>query len=117
MSEIIQHYEHGEGYWYSQEVKLLLDADGEPIALGDTVFANRAEYRIVGIGTGDVWGEDEAGWRFRFAPEVVSHKTLDNWESIRQDLRELVETGVIGDWERGCADLIDRCKALAGEDE
>lgn len=107
-------------------VRLPLDADGEPIHIGDVVeWSDGSTCEVVGIGDGGtLYYMDEMegtiGWT---NADGKRHHRPDSWERIIEDARTC--TGSCGTytsvpsmrWTNEAAALVARCKALAGDAE
>ena len=114
---------------FTQRVKLLTDKNGEPIGLGDYRYGEDGKrWRIVGIGERYVWGNcAPEGGQKRLKPEWLSKEEPDTWERILEDAQEadcvfycwerkLNVGGVESFYAAMMADLVRRCKKLAGVD-
>lgn len=125
MSGTIMHSTDG----FTQRVKLLTDKDGCPIALGDYRYGEDGKrWRIVGIGERYVWGNRAPeGGQKRLKPGWLTKEKPDTWERILCDAmyttpiqycssRGLPAIPAVEDRETKVADLVRRCKKLAGVD-
>ena len=103
-------------------IKLPVDADGEPIHIGDWIVnpdISNQKQKVAAIAPDSVywWGETGCHWR---RSHLVRHYHPDTWERI-------IEDAIRGDGGNyGCLEerfnatvpaLVARCKALAGEGE
>lgn len=102
----------------------VLDADGVPINVGDTVWCEGNEgpftvdyvhvtgYRCVTI-------KSTNGMCITVDPERLTHKRPDSWERLEKDAYHLVMSEYIETPEKDVSDLVRRAKALAkaGETE
>lgn len=93
-------------------VELPMDADGVPIGVDDLIKLPNGKITAVRFITfNDAgWLINESGW----FPERVTHYQPDTWERIIEDAIHAGATDVNNDV-RG--NLVDRCRALAGDDE
>ena len=125
MSGTIMHSTDG----FTQRVKLLTDKNGEPIGLGDYRYGEDGErWRIVGIGERYVWGNcAPEGGQKRLKPGWLTKEEPDRWERIITDAmdtlpmqycasRGLTVKPAGENRETKVADLVRRCKKLAGVD-
>lgn len=68
-----------------QKIELLEDCNGEPIALGDIVYAKDGRrFKVIAIGTKYIFGESN-NMHMPIDPKVVSHRSLDSWQKIIND--------------------------------
>lgn len=104
----------------------VLDADGVPIKVDDTVWhEDGSELRVIGFG-GAQDGETMLVVEYAAGPtkwgEVrclsVTHTRPDSWERLEEDAREFARDNQlphdVDQMERDAVDLIRRAKALAG---
>lgn len=101
--------------WETEAVKLPLDADGVPIRPGETVrerSGNTFEVACLQLfGGADNWlvlSDARSFSTFR-EPHDITHVRPDSWERIIED--------AMGDRTQDPAELVARCRALAGEGE
>lgn len=76
---------HIEGDEY-QSIKLQLDKDGKPIRLGDTVYNEDDELKVVGIGEEYVWAKSTDDIQPQcYKPCGLVHDEPDCWTNIIAD--------------------------------
>lgn len=109
----------------------VLDADGVPIEVGDTVYCDDGEgpLRVTFVNTSGyctVLLEDNDGKHCSLDPERLTHKRLDSWERLEQDAKggptgyardilgvNVRTTTTSEDYEAFARDIVRRAKALA----
>ena len=103
-------------------VKLPVDADGIPVKLGDTVRMGSTVIEVIGIGnvTSDmndygVFCQREDGRYEWFNARFLHHVKPDSWERIIHDA--FVESQEHFGSADDVAELVERCRRLAGEAE
>ena len=112
---------HGE---YGERVKRptpkVLDADGAPIEVGDTVYCDGRDAALTVVGSSvDAIGverttvEDDEGTYCTVAPSRLSHKRPDSWGRIEEDAYHLVMSEYLETPEKDVRDIVRRAKALA----
>lgn len=136
---------NAEGFQPDAYMKLPLDADGEPIRVGDVLYSSGNEFRVVNITVKAnevfvaVYADD--GTFFPWAkPKYLSHKKPeppDSWEKLEKDARKTAcayapaprnEDGLVTcdgcrfQKSESCSnemtiDLVKRAKKLAGVEE
>ena len=95
------------------------DRDGVPIHVGDTVYLDdggRAIVTRISIGTNDdsVISVLANGNKLARIPWYISHKRPDSWETIADELDEMVDAADSADDRcEKLADLADRIRKLA----
>lgn len=98
-------------------VKLPVDADGVPIHIGDRVEWSNGSFTVHELKlTEDGWQtwDSEHGYTVH-ADECIRHVQPDSWETIIQDAVKLGYADYpTTDYE---AELVERCRRLAGETE
>lgn len=114
---------------YGERVKRpthkVLDADGVPIEVGDTVYlrGNGREGKVVGFyeDEGETWvsvsyelGSDRM--TVNTDCKALTHERPDSWESIEEDAYHLVMSEYLETPEEDVRDLVRRAKALAKAD-
>lgn len=101
----------------------VLDADGVPIKVGDTVWKKDiASGVVVSVDAASpmhtVRYVDANGDEFRDAAMHLTHVRPDSWERLEKDAREFARDNQlphdVGQMERDALDLIRRAKKLAG---
>lgn len=100
-------------------IKLPLDADGEPIHIGDWIVnqdipdVSNQEQKVAAITPASVywWSEGRCHWRYS---HLVRHYRPDTFESIIEDAFYAGESGELnhGSYEQTFTTLVARCKAL-----
>ena len=113
----------------------VLDADGAPIEVGETVYCDGRDEALTVVGSSDdaigverTTVEDDEGTYYTVAPSRLSHKRPDSWERIEEDAklapRDYLEKRGMNPEKTEriasmMADLVRRAKALAktGEGE
>ena len=100
--------------------KPVLDADGVPIKVGDTVYfvgGSGARYAVKDIGfePGGAFVDiiDEGRYSATVNPEILTHEQPDSWERIEEDAYNLVMSEYLETPEDDVRDLVRRAKALA----
>ena len=105
----------------------VLDADGAPIEVGDTVYlrSNGREGKVVGFyeDKGETWvGETWVSVSYELGSDrmtvntegkALTHERPDSWERIEDDAYHLVMSEYLGTPEEDVRDLVRRAKALA----
>ena len=98
----------------------VLDADGAPISVGDTVYGDDETspltvVRLFKDATGAtlVDSVDSLGTYFTFAPSRLSHECPDSWEQLEKDAYHLVMSEYLETPEKDVSDIVRRAKALA----
>ncbi len=98
----------------------VLDADGVPIKIGDTVWIDgEPEYSwtVTYVNECRVGGYcNEDGCRLDIHPKSLTHtepEPPDSWERIEEDARKMVDDG-LHDNDEWVIDIVGRCKKLAG---
>lgn len=98
----------------------VLDADGAPIEVGDTVYCDGEDepLRVVGshAGTREVTlttANDSNFAYYTVEPSRLSHKRPDSWERIEEDAYHLVMSEYLETPEKDVGDIVRRAKALA----
>ena len=100
-------------------VELPKDRDGVPIHVGDTVYLDDGSKAIVtriSIGTNDdsVISVLANGNKLARIPWYISHKRPDSWETIADELDEMVDAADYADDRcENLADLAERIRKLA----
>lgn len=104
-------------------VELPRDRDGVPIHVGDTVYLNDGrEVEVIRIDF--MLGENGIFFRvvgkgFSLTPNHISHKTVDSWERIADELDEMAgdasETAMVSLVE--LRELAERIRKLAAKEE
>ena len=112
-------------------MKLPLDADGEPIHIGDVVYGNPGiAWTVVGLRVSPLgWKVEMDNMPFLCEPDDLTHKKPeppDSWEELEQDVKLSIDdywTDVLGREYTFCtgdkvtakaSDIIRRAKKLAG---
>ena len=107
---------------YGERVKRptpkVLDADGAPIEVGDTVWCGEDQLLVVcsTVGAaGDVRTtvKDDEGMHYTLKPSCLSRKRPDSWERLEEDAYHLVMSEYLETPEKDVSDLVRRAKALA----
>lgn len=116
---------------YGERVKRpapeVLDADGVPIKVGDTVYlrSNGREGKVVGFyeDKGETWvGETWVSVSYELGSDrmtvntegkALTHERPDSWERIEEDAYSLVMSEYIETPEEDVRDIVRRAKALA----
>lgn len=112
----------------------LLDADGEPIKVGDELYLTDGfiiKLKCVGFSNDGLvkvtnWGSSEGWVPILAEANELTHKKPDSWEQLEKDailnpydyccIRGIsIENGLV--WKLKAKDLIRRAKALAGVDD
>ena len=107
---------------------IVLAADGEPLEVGQTVYAKNYGYvkctvlAIEWVVDGYlVEVENEGGHKFRQTPDEFTHEQPDTWERLEEEARQLdIDLNdTTDDYPRMsfCRDLVRRCRALAERGE
>lgn len=129
---------NAEGFQPDAYMKLPLDADGEPIHIGDVLYSSGNEFRVVNITVkaDEVWvavyADDGTYWPW-VNPKYLSRKDTeptDSWEKLEEDAMgracELAGSGHLrcgdckwGEEGIGCQamarlEILKRAKKLAG---
>lgn len=105
----------------------VLDADGAPIEVGDTVYlrSNGREGKVVGFyeDKGETWvGETWVSVSYELGSDrmtvntegkALTHERPDSWERIEEDAYSLVMSEYIETPEEDVRDIVRRAKALA----
>ena len=105
----------------------VLDADGAPIEVGDTVYlrSNGREGKVVGFyeDKGETWvGETWVSVSYELGSDrmtvntegkALTHERPDSWERIEDDAYSLVMSEYLDTPEEDVRDLVRRAKALA----
>ncbi len=102
-------------------VKLPVDADGIPIHVGDELTNGidlPAKVRGMALGE-DGWTVSPVSFiSTRVDPSTLRHVKPDSWERIIRDIRTIKGCGSTDEFmERHCAELVERCRRLAGDAE
>lgn len=106
-----------------ETIELPKDRDGVPIHVGDTVYLGDGSKAIVtriSIGTNDdsVISLLENGNKLARFPWCISHKRLDSWETIADELEAWCDSAdVDGDACGKPRDLVDRIRKLAAKED
>lgn len=105
---------------------LPIDADGVPVAIGDVMeWPNGETFEVVGVGDGTLfyYEDEDDGLAVWTGASTKRHHQPDTWERIIEDARVCLmsdyktEATPTMRWKSDLADLVARCKALAGDDE
>lgn len=112
------HGAYGERVKRYERPKPVLDADGVPIEVGDTVWCDEDQLSVVcsTVGAaGDVRTtvKDDEGTHYTLKPSCLSHKRPDSWELIEKDVYHLVMSEYLETPEEDVSDIVRRAKALA----
>ena len=113
---------------YGERVKRpkpqVLDADGAPIEVGDTVWCDDGDepLRVTLIHTSgyrSVSLDGKGGEHYSLDPERLTHERPDSWEQLEKDAYHLVMSEYLETPEKDVSDIVRRAKALAkaGEGE
>ena len=109
----------GEHHAYAPESHYMMlpkDADGEPIHVGDVMeWPDGEKFEVVGIGGNTLFyiKDGLAEW---VDARNKRHHSPDTWERIIEDAREyMLNIGGSYLWKNKSDELVDRCKALAGD--
>ena len=103
----------------------VLDADGVPIKVGDTVYCD-GDPEPLTVDSFDDPGfvyltsaKGSDGTLYTIEPSLLTHKRPDSWERIEEDVYHLVMSEYLETPEKDVSDLVRRAKALAkaGEGE
>ena len=96
-------------------IKLPVDADGEPIHIGDWIVnpdIPNQKQKVAAVTPESVywWSEDGCHWRYS---HLVCHYHPDTWERIIEDARKY-RLNINGSylWKNKFDELVARCKAL-----
>lgn len=137
--EIEDELARAEGSQLDAYVKLPLDADGEPIRIGDVLYSGGNELRVLSItvkaGEAYVGVHTDEGvflpsvnpkYLSRKNPEPLESEPADSWELLEKDVRNAENGGACGYYglgtepcNEGCPgykDLETHCEAIALKD-
>lgn len=97
----------------------VLDADGAPIEVGDTVYCDDDPEPLVVDSFDDpgcvyltsVKGSDRT--LYTIEPSLLTHERPDSWEQLEKDAYHLVMSEYLETPEKDVSDLVRRAKALA----
>lgn len=138
-AEIEDELARAEGSQLDAYVKLPLDADGEPIRIGDVLYSGGNELRVLSITVkaGEAYvgvHTDEGAFLPSVNPKYLSRKNLeplesepaDSWELLEEDIRNAENGGACGYYGNGTEpcnedcpgykDLETPCSAIAMKD-
>ena len=96
-------------------VKLPKDADGEPIHLQDRMSWDNGTFNVHELNlTADGWTTWDELHGYTVRADQCHHVQPDSWERIIEDAGKA--NLLSSEWGNVQADLVERCKRLAGED-